>query len=50
MLDPFGFKRIGTSKISGTLRGVIGAGLGIIGMIIKLRWHETLKTHAMYKS
>ena len=33
-------KRIGVSKISGTLRGVIGAGVGIIGTIIKLKLHE----------
>ncbi len=33
--------RIGTSKISGTIRGVIGAGFGILGMIAKLR----LTTH-----
>ncbi len=30
-------QRIGTSKISGTIRGVIGAGAGILGMIAKLR-------------
>ena len=29
--------RVGHSKISGTLRGSIGAGLGIIGMILTLR-------------
>ncbi|MCY4323013.1 MAG: glycosyltransferase family 2 protein [Gammaproteobacteria bacterium] len=34
-------QRIGTSKISGTIRGVIGAGFGILGMIAKLR----LTTH-----
>lgn len=33
-------KRIGVSKISGTLRGVIGAGVGIIGTIIKLKLSE----------
>lgn len=30
----------GHSKISGTLRGVIGAGLGILGMIARLWWRE----------
>ena len=30
----------GHSKISGTLRGVIGAGLGILGMIAGLWWRE----------
>lgn len=32
--------RIGKSKISGTVRGVIGAGLGILSMIAKLRWQQ----------
>ena len=30
----------GTSKISGTLRGVVGAGIGILGMIYRLWWRE----------
>lgn len=30
----------GVSKISGTLRGVFGAGIGILGMIARLWWHE----------
>ncbi len=30
----------GTSKISGTLRGVVGAGIGILGMITRLWWRE----------
>ena len=30
----------GESKISGTLRGVAGAGLGILGMIARLWWQE----------
>jgi glycosyltransferase involved in cell wall biosynthesis len=30
----------GVSKISGTLRGVIGAGAGILGMIARLWWRE----------
>lgn len=29
--------RIGTSKISGTIKGVVGAGMGILGTIIHLR-------------
>ena len=32
--------RVGKSKISGTVSGVIGAARGIIGMIIRLRWQE----------
>lgn len=30
----------GESKISGTLRGVLGAGVGILGVIVHLWWHE----------
>ena len=30
----------GASKISGTLRGVVGAGIGILGMIARLWWRE----------
>ena len=33
-------KRIGVSKISGTLNGVVNAGKGIIGTILKLWWSE----------
>ena len=33
-------QRIGQSKISGTLRGAIGAGCGILGMIAGLRWQQ----------
>jgi len=33
-------RRIGQSKISGTLRGVIGAAHGIIGTIAKFRWRQ----------
>lgn len=32
-------RRVGQSKISGTVRGVVGAGVGIIGMIVRLRLH-----------
>ena len=34
-------KRIGVSKISGTVRGTIGAALGIFGMIFKLHLKQT---------
>ena len=33
-------KRLGKSKVSGTLRGAFGAGVGILSMIAKLRWHQ----------
>ena len=32
--------RIGESKISGTLRGAVGAGTGILGTIARLRWQR----------
>lgn len=32
--------RLGVSKISGTVKGVIGAGVGILSMIAKLWWQE----------
>jgi len=34
-------RRIGQSKISGTLRGSLGAGVGILSMIAKLRWQQS---------
>jgi glycosyltransferase involved in cell wall biosynthesis len=33
----------GRSKISGTVRGVIGAGIGIVGMVARLWWRERLR-------
>lgn len=33
-------RRIGKSKISGTLKGVFLAGIGILGMITRLRWQQ----------
>ncbi|PPD05175.1 MAG: hypothetical protein CTY29_02655 [Methylobacter sp.] len=36
--------RIGKSKVSGTLRGVIGAAFGMLGMIIRLKFNELKKT------
>lgn len=43
-------KRIGKSKISGTLKGCIGAGIGIFSTIFKLRVQEKrLLNEAVYK-
>lgn len=36
-------RRVGRSKISGTVRGVTGAGAGILGEIFKLWWRERLQ-------
>lgn len=33
-------RRFGRSKVGGTLRGVVGAGAGILSMIARLRWRE----------
>ena len=39
-------QRIGQSKISGPLRGAIGAGGGILGMIATLRWQQRRRTRS----
>ena len=33
-------RRFGVSKVGGTVRGVIGAGIGILSMIARLRWRQ----------
>ena len=33
-------RRAGRSKVGGTVRGVIGASVGILGMIYRLRWRD----------
>lgn len=33
-------RRFGRSKVGGTLRGVVGAGVGILSMIARLRWRQ----------
>ena len=35
------YRRVGRSKISGTIKGVLAAGHGIIGTILKLAWHRS---------
>jgi glycosyltransferase involved in cell wall biosynthesis len=42
-------RRIGVSKISGTVRGTIGAGIGIFSMVFKLYWSDA-KFFASLKS
>ncbi|GAA3929845.1 glycosyltransferase family 2 protein [Litoribacillus peritrichatus] len=39
-------RRIGVSKISGTIKGSIKAGMGILGMIAKLWWQEQKNGHS----
>jgi len=34
------YRRLGHSKISGTVKGTIGAGIGILSMIARLRWRQ----------
>ena len=36
-------RRFGKSKVGGTLRGVVGASVGILSMIARLRWRQTRK-------
>ncbi len=36
-------RRVGKSKISGTVSGVIGAGRGILGTIFQLLWYQTTR-------
>ena len=36
-------RHAGTSKVSGTLKGVVGAGTGILSMIARLWWRERFK-------
>lgn len=38
------YRRLGHSKISGTIKGTIGAGIGILSMIALLRWRQFLQT------
>jgi glycosyltransferase involved in cell wall biosynthesis len=40
----------GKSKISGTVRGVIGAGTGILGMIVRLWWREWRECRGRHRS
>jgi hypothetical protein len=39
----------GASTISGTLRGVLGAAVGILGMIARLRWRERRRSAAQFR-
>ena len=42
-------RRIGVSKISGTLKGVFGAGVGILSTIGRLWWEHTLRTQPLLR-
>ena len=37
-------RRFGVSKVGGTVRGVIGASIGILSMIARLRWRQVRAT------
>ena len=39
-------RRFGKSKVGGTLAGVVGASIGILSMIAKLRWRQARRVHA----
>ena len=34
------YRRLGHSKISGTVKGTVGAAIGILSMIARLRWRQ----------
>jgi len=36
--------RLGKSKISGTIKGTLGAGIGILSMIARLRWRQFIQS------
>jgi len=38
------YRRLGQSKISGTVKGTIGAGIGILSMIAVLRWRQFIQS------
>jgi glycosyltransferase involved in cell wall biosynthesis len=38
------YRRLGHSKISGTIKGTIGAGIGILSMIALLRWRQFIQS------
>ena len=43
-------RHAGTSKVSGTVKGVIGAGVGILSMIARLWWRERRSARHMQKN
>ena len=43
-------RHAGTSKVSGTFKGVIGAGIGILSMIARLWWRERYSTNDLQKN
>ena len=38
------YRRLGKSKISGTVKGTLGAGIGILSMIARLRWQQFIQS------
>jgi glycosyltransferase involved in cell wall biosynthesis len=38
------YRRLGKSKISGTIKGTLGAGIGILSMIARLRWRQFIQS------
>ena len=43
-------RRIGKSKISGTLKGTLGAASGIFGTIFNLWWQEKRQAQTSYET
>lgn len=46
------YRRLGHSKISGTIKGTLGAGIGILSMIALLRWRQFMQStkHVNYST
>lgn len=44
------YPRIGKSKVSGTIKGSIGAGIGILSMIARLRWRQITQSSKQVNS
>lgn len=46
------YRRLGHSKISGTIKGTIGAGIGILSMVFLLRWRQFIQStkHVNYST
>ncbi len=42
-------RRFGKSKVGGTLAGIVGASLGILSMIVKLRWRQARRSGSYWR-
>ena len=42
-------RRFGKSKVGGTLAGIVGASVGILSMIVKLRWRQARRSGSYWR-